>query len=129
MPTDAVFRQRHVGRHPACALAVVVGATMLANCACPGFTVSQLPARGMSTAPKPTPGSIPLPPHALLKPQREPDCEYKSAEPEADDRHKLDYERQCYRHAEIIARNRLDLLQGSVNKTVKAVKRSERAGS
>jgi hypothetical protein len=41
----------------------------------------------------------------------------------ADDRQKLDYERQCYRHTEIIARDRLQLLQNAVDKTVDAVKR------
>ena len=35
---------------------------------------------------------------------------------------KLDYERQCYRHAEMIVRSRLQLLQGSVDETIKAVK-------
>ena len=35
---------------------------------------------------------------------------------------KLDYERQCDRHAEIVVRSRLQLLQGSVDETIKAVK-------
>ena len=63
---------------------------------------------------------IPLPDPGLLKPQMEPECEFPPGE-DADDRQKLDYERQCYRHAEIIVR--LQLLQNAVDKTVEAVKR------
>src|SRR5215813_12728697 len=54
---------------------------------------------------------IPLPRSALLKPQPAPNCTFKPTEPSAqsneastDDRPKLDYERQCYRHAEVIVR-------------------------
>jgi hypothetical protein len=71
--------------------------------------------------------AIPLPGRGLLQAQPEPQCTFESAEPKPDERQKLDYERQCYRHAEMIARARLDLLQGSVAKTIKAVKRSERS--
>ncbi len=35
---------------------------------------------------------------------------------------KLDYERQCYRQAEMIVRNRLQRLQGAVDETIKVVK-------
>jgi hypothetical protein len=59
----------------------------------------------------------------LLRPQAEPECEFPPADTNADDGQKLDYERQCYRHAEIIARDRLQLLQDAVDKTVEAVKR------
>jgi hypothetical protein len=52
----------------------------------------------------------------------EPECEFPPGE-DADDRQKLDYERQCYRHAEIIVRDRLQLLQNAVDKTIEAVKR------
>jgi hypothetical protein len=72
---------------------------------------------------------IPLPDPALLREQSEPDCEFKAAEAKTDERMKLDYERQCYRHAEMIVRNRLELLQSSVEKTIKAVKRGEGGGS
>jgi hypothetical protein len=56
---------------------------------------------------------------ALLAPQRAPDCEFKSPERDAVDadllaRLKLDYERQCYQQAEMVVRNRLRLLQASV---------------
>jgi hypothetical protein len=38
-------------------------------------------------------------------------------------------ERQCYRHAEMIVRSRLQLLQRSVDRTIKAVKRREPSDS
>ena len=56
-------------------------------------------------------------------------CERAAAESNSNERtdelRKLDYERQCYRHAEMIARGRLDRLQDSVAKTIRAVKRSD----
>jgi hypothetical protein len=56
---------------------------------------------------------------ALFAPQPAPDCEFKDSELETADpnlwaRLKLDYERQCYRKAEISVRNRLRLLQTSL---------------
>jgi hypothetical protein len=56
---------------------------------------------------------------ALLAPQPAPDCVFKSPEHDAVDadllaRLKLDYERHCYQHAELVVRNRLRLLQASV---------------
>jgi hypothetical protein len=65
---------------------------------------------------------IPLPNPGLLRSLAEPECQFPSGE-NADDQQKLDYERQCYRHAEIIVRDRLQLLQNAVDKTVQAVKR------
>jgi hypothetical protein len=59
-----------------------------------------------------------------------PDCELKTqpqsgqADPAAE-RTKLDYERQCYRHAELIVRGRLQRLQVAVGDTVKSVRLSE----
>ena len=67
-------------------------------------------------------------PAALLSPQPEPSCELETTGSNADERQKLDYERQCYRHAEMIVRSRLQLLQDSVDKTIDAIKRSERGG-
>jgi hypothetical protein len=84
--------------------------------------------------------AIPLPDQELLSPQPEFDCELKTtsvdntsdqgqpnptrgqADPGADAalRTKLDYERQCYRHAMIILQERLRLLQLSVGETIKA---------
>ena len=58
---------------------------------------------------------------ALLAPQSAPACEYGKAELQTADpalwaRLKLDYERECYRNAEINVRNRLRLLQTIVKK-------------
>jgi hypothetical protein len=58
------------------------------------------------------------PDRALLAPQRAPDCEFavsdlKTVDPDQWVRLKLDYERQCYQHAEKIVRDRLRLLQAS----------------
>jgi hypothetical protein len=69
---------------------------------------------------------IPLPAASLLSPQPEPVCE--PTDTNTDERQKLDYERQCYRHAEMIVRDRLQLLQRSVDTTLDAVKRGERRG-
>jgi hypothetical protein len=83
--------------------------------------------------------------YASMKPmlvrQASPKCEYRTprrqgdgqaATPEAELallRAKLDYERQCYRHAEIIARNRLRSLQKAVEKTAKAEKAEKAANA
>jgi hypothetical protein len=70
--------------------------------------------------------TISLPDQEQLIPQPEPDCEFKSSQPDQPDpnteRMKLDYERQCYRHAEMNARRRLERLQAAVASTVKAIK-------
>lgn len=68
---------------------------------------------------------IPLPDRALLVPQPEPDCELKTQthlnSPGPDTEHMtLEYERECYREAEIIVRSRLRQLQVSVGETIKA---------
>jgi hypothetical protein len=47
------------------------------------------------------------------------------ADPDAALRAKLDYERQCYRQAEMILRDSLLGLQASVGETIKAVNRGE----
>jgi hypothetical protein len=82
----------------------------------------------VSAKPKPKPRverasrtSVALPDRALLISSVEPDCEFKTNDPNADERQKLDYERQCYRHAEIIVRDRLGRLQGSVRKTARVI--------
>jgi hypothetical protein len=61
---------------------------------------------------------IRLPDHPLLVPQPEPNCTFAGSA--ADERTKLDYERQCYRHAEMIARSRLLRLQNVVATTMHA---------
>ena len=66
---------------------------------------------------------IPLPAAALLIRQSEPSCQ--TTDSSADERQKLDYERQCYRHAEMIVRARLELLQDSIDQTINAVRNSE----
>ena len=98
----------------------------------------------ISTGPASRP-VIPLPDHALLTPQAEFDCEFKTilvddasnqpqpsptraqADPSTAGalRVKLDYERQCYRHADIILRDSLRQLQAAVGETIEAVNRSE----
>jgi hypothetical protein len=81
--------------------------------------------------------SIPLPGRALLTPPADVDCEFKDsslddpggapqptptrAQADAALRIKLDYERQCYRHDEMILRNALQLLQASVGGMIEAV--------
>jgi len=85
--------------------------------------------------------SIPVPAQALLAPPPEFGCEFKDNSPndagvapqpsptstqaDAALRMKLDYERQCYRHAEMILRNGLRELQASVGETIKAVNREQ----
>lgn len=72
---------------------------------------------------------IPLPNRTLLAPPAEFNCEFKAASPniQADSdaalRARLDFERQCYRHAEMILRDRLMGLQAAVGETIKAVNR------
>jgi hypothetical protein len=66
---------------------------------------------------------ISLPDRSLLEPTPSPDCTFKgplSNPVTAEDmRMKLDYEGQCYRQAESIARDRLQQLQNSVDKKIK----------
>jgi hypothetical protein len=74
--------------------------------------------------------SIPLPAQALLASPPEFECEKttpKGAQTDPDTAlgARLDYERQCYRQAEMILRDRLLGLQASVGETIKAVHRGE----
>jgi hypothetical protein len=78
---------------------------------------------------RPKPGSparaaIPLPDDALLLPPQPPSCAFTN-ENGVDARAQLDYERQCYRHAEIIVRERLQALQAAIADTIRAVRRGE----
>jgi hypothetical protein len=73
--------------------------------------------------------SVPLPAPALLVSSVEPDCEFRTTDPNADERQRLDYERQCYRHAEIIMRERLKRLQNSVRKTARAINHCQRSAT
>ena len=65
----------------------------------------------------------------LLEPQPAPDCEFresnlKTVDSDAFARLKLDYERECYRRAEKLARDRLRLLQHSNRCEIRPVRRS-----
>jgi hypothetical protein len=65
---------------------------------------------------------------ALLEPQFAPDCEFKRADlkvvdPDEWARLKAEYERQCYRDAERLARERLSQLQASASCEVERVPR------
>jgi hypothetical protein len=73
---------------------------------------------------------VPLPNRALLEKPLTPDCDlpafafgdtWLDAGAAAGG---ADYERECYRRAERIVRARLEQLQASVARTVKAIKRS-----
>jgi hypothetical protein len=129
---------------------VSLGAFLLLGCAA---EYSQQGSRPQSAK-----SIIPLPERALMQPQGEPGCESeapreKSSEGGAEQRqsqrewepnHKqgqgdtnaalglrirLEYERDCFRRAELQTRDRLHRLQAAVGKTIKTVKRIERNGS
>jgi hypothetical protein len=77
---------------------------------------------------------VPMPDTALLKPQPSPKCEARpekgagDGSSEATKLRRLDYEVQCYRHAEMIARARLSKLQESFQQAkAKASKRDTAA--
>lgn len=107
---------------PASALGILLFAATLVGCDNLRHAVIVQPARNPA---RPTSAaSIPMPARALLVALEKPDCELK--DPNADERQKLDYERQCYRHAEIIAHERLQLLQASVRRTARAITRCRR---
>ncbi|HEY7300516.1 MAG TPA: hypothetical protein VH684_21680 [Xanthobacteraceae bacterium] len=73
--------------------------------------------------------AMPVPAAELLAPPSQPNCAFDSTRTDADDRQKLDYERQCYRHAEMIIRDRLERLQGDVEQMIKAAKSTERVSA
>jgi hypothetical protein len=111
-----------------------VGETVKAiNRACPA---------AVSTAQPGSKPSIPLPRRTLLTPPPDLDCTFKDSSDAADGapkptpaeaiaavRMKLDYERQCYRHNEIILRNGLEQLQAAVGETIKAVTGNDRSAA
>ena len=98
---------------------------------------------------------IPLPKRALMQPQGEPGCQLEAPlgseaaeqrQPPARElepnrkqgqgdanaalglRIRLEFERDCFRRAELQTRDRLHRLQAAVGKTIKTVKRIERNG-
>ena len=101
-----------------CACSLALYAMTLTGCDYAGRRTASFDRSAVST-PK---TKVPLPSLALLAPQPEPDCEFPTTDSAADERQKLDYERQCYRHAEMIARARLRVLQRSVARTIRAVR-------
>jgi hypothetical protein len=104
----------------ASALCILLNTATLAGC----DNLRHAPiVRPASNPARPSAVSIPLPARTLLVAPEEPDCELK--DPNADERQKLDYERQCYRHAGIIARERMRLLQASVRRTARAINRCQ----
>jgi hypothetical protein len=99
------------------------------------------PAAGSMARPG-SPPSIPLPRRTLLTPPPELDCTFKDSSDAADGaarptpaeaiaavRMKLDYERQCYRHNEIILRNGLEQLQAAAGETIKAITGNDRSAA
>ena len=128
----AYLRRRRHARVSASVFSAVLCAVALASCAAdhtergsrrPGTAHTRIATAPVSTIP------ISLQDSALLEPQPKPDCEFKTAGAGTDECTKLDYERQCYRHAEIIARDRLQQLQVTVGEAVNSVKRRKRGGS
>jgi hypothetical protein len=96
----------------------------------------------VSTAQPGSRPSIPLPRRTLLTPPPDLDCTFKDSSDAADSapkptpaeaiaavRMKLDYERQCYRHNEIILLTGLEQLQAAVGETIKAVAANDRSAA
>lgn len=119
-------RKRIRGQTVACALALAFCGIVLDGC---GPTPSPGP-MAVHTENRNTPTStrvknhIPLPAYALLKTPLKPDCQFRHAN--ANIVQKLNYQSDCYRQSEAIVRDRLQLLQRSVERTIRAVKVSER---
>jgi len=124
--------------HLRAVLTPVVCAATLVGCAeCLDDIYVMSPTEPINTA-RESRTRIPLPDQALLTTQPEPDCEAKPTAPDAAKseqpsdpnadlalRIKLEYERECYRRAEMRVRERLQRLQSSTANTIKAVKRLE----
>jgi len=122
--------KRNQGRVLAFAFAIVLCSITLDGC---GPTVSRgsMPVdvadSNFSTSAR-VRSRIPLPDRDLLKPASKPDCEFRDTKPAADNL-KLNYERDCFRQSEIIVRNRLQALQHSVQRTIRAVRSNGLNGS
>ena len=117
--TTGTVRQARIA--PPIKQAVPLSKAPSSNVASPSVPSPNVPSPKVPGPDIPGP-NVPISNEALLKPQPEPDCTFPATDTAADERQKLDYERQCYRHAEMIARTRLQLLQESVAKTAAAVK-------
>jgi hypothetical protein len=129
-----LFTERRCnGLHFAAVLVVAVSAATLVGCAeypCDDFDIS--PTASKDTA-RGSRARLPLPDRALLTAQPEPDCEVKATAPDAAKgaeqsdpkaslalRIKLEYERECYRKAEMRVRDRLKRLQASMAEIIRA---------
>ena len=98
-------------------LLIVCAAAVLAGCA--AYSTERGTPPGAAIAGSTSRGTAALPDQALLKTQPAPACDYKSGgtpqpDPAEAQRMKLDYERQCYRHAELLVRARLGRLQDAI---------------
>lgn len=111
-------------RELACGLGIALGAMTLASCDSAWRRAVVAQPAGPDRSAAGSRARVPLPALSLLAAQPEPDCEFPATD-QGDDRQKLDYERQCYRHAEMIARARLRLLQRSVVRTIRAIKQCD----
>jgi len=114
---------QHDARRPVRILAVVACAITLLGCHSAGRGPEASIVRGHNT-PAVARSASSLPSPALLAPLPEPDCRLEATE--SDERQRLDYERQCYRHAELIARGRLNELQSALARGVRAANPGER---
>ena len=104
-------------------LLIALGATLLAGCDTPPLPESALLQPAL-LQPQPPPRCSPKGEAGQRKQQPAPAGASAKATDTADAAalRKLDYEAQCYRHAEMIARNRLGRLQNSVQDMVKTGK-------
>jgi hypothetical protein len=111
----------------------------------PGSSTSRTVGTGVSNSPA-VRHAFPLPDSALLRSLPDFNCEFKTnsadasvppqSNPPRDQadgaagalQMKLDYERQCYRHAAMIAHDRLRNLQASVGETIKLIDVGARSG-
>jgi hypothetical protein len=112
--------ERHREFAPARNIAIALIATAMFGCSpAPGGG----PLMKSATAGEPRARSAPSIPssvRALLEPVPAPKCAIPANESNVDERQKLDYERQCYRQAEIIVRDHLGRLQSAVAKLERA---------
>jgi hypothetical protein len=106
---------------PTRCLLIALGAALVAGCDTPPLPESAVVQPAL-LQPQPPPRCSPKGEAGQRKQQPAPAGASAKATDSADALSKLDYEAQCYRHAEMIARNRLARLQNSVQGMVKAGK-------
>jgi hypothetical protein len=102
-------------------LVVALGATLVTGCDSPPLPESAVVQPAL-LQPQPPPRCSPKGEAGQRKQQPAPAGASAKATDSADALSKLDYEAQCYRHAEMIARNRLAKLQNSVQGMAKTGK-------